>query len=255
MTTKDESSTRATLAGLGREVYVSQRGLEHVVKELKDKNLLVGDAPSSRSPVKRAREEDFQSCSNRYGALAQELQLPMENAPKKIRTIPFVHPAALMQHMCSHQQFAGFLTQKMGLAVCKHDVPWKLIVYSDEVTPGNALKTKNLRKVQCVYWSLQQLGHRALASESLWFPVVAIRSQICAEIGGMTVLWKHILELVFFRPRLASRLVLEHTLRQRDHLCQVGDRGGRRTGFEADGGKQARFRSGFLHALFQHRKA
>ena len=69
MTTKDESSTRATLAGLGREVYVSQRGLEHVLKELKDKNLLVDDVPSSRSSVKRAREEDFQSCSNRYGAL------------------------------------------------------------------------------------------------------------------------------------------------------------------------------------------
>ena len=197
MTTKDESSMRATLAGLGREVYVSQRGLEHVLKELKDKNLLVDDVPSSRSSVKRAREEDFQSCSNRYGALVQELQLPMENDPKKFRTIPFVRPAALMQHMCSHQQFAGFLMQKTGLAVCKHDVPWKLIVYSDEVTPGNALKTKNLRKVQCVYWSLQQLGHRALASESLWFPVVAIRSQVCAEIGGMTVLWKHILELFF----------------------------------------------------------
>ena len=247
MTAKDESSMRATLAGLGREVYVSQRGLEHVLKELKDKNLLVDDVPSSRSSVKRAREEDFQSCSNRYGALVQELQLPMENDPKKFRTIPFVHPAALMQHMCSHQQFAGFLMQKMGLAVCKHDVPWKLIVYSDEVTPGNALKTKNLRKAAA--WS-QGSGVR-----------IALVPGCCNQKPSLRRDWRDDSSMeahpgvVFFRPRLASRLVLEHALRQRDPLCQVGDRGGRRTGSEADCRKQGRVRSGFLHAMFQHREA
>ena len=56
--------------------------------------------------------------------------------------------------------------------------PWSLVVYVDEVTCGNALAVRDItkRKVQRLYWSLYQLGPRALADESCWFELTIFRT-------------------------------------------------------------------------------
>ena len=47
------------LSNLGRKVYVSQRGLEGVLKELREHGLLTEEVPASRKSIKRAREDDL----------------------------------------------------------------------------------------------------------------------------------------------------------------------------------------------------
>ena len=42
-----------------------------------------------------------------------------------------------------------------------------MAIYSDEVSPGNQLKHTNQRKVQVLYWSLQELGEARRKDEQL----------------------------------------------------------------------------------------
>ena len=45
---------------------------------------------------------------------------------------------------------------------------WSLILYSDEVSPGNQLKANNKRRLQTFYWTVKELGPKALSSEDAW---------------------------------------------------------------------------------------
>ena len=54
-----------------------------------------------------------------------------------------------------------------------HTDPWRLALYSDEVTPGNVLAAVQRRKVWVIYWSFLELGHY-LHHEDVWLPMVAV---------------------------------------------------------------------------------
>ena len=67
--------------------------------------------------------------------------------------------------------------------------PWSVVVYIDEVACGNAMAVRDnaKRKVQGLYWSLYQLGPRALADESSWFELASFRtSETSGFIGGVS---------------------------------------------------------------------
>ncbi len=69
--------------------------------------------------------------------------------------------------------FNGLLSSGKAAKPPTAENPWSLILYSDEVTPGNVLATQNLRKIQVVYFSFLELGAQALAREDSWFCVTA----------------------------------------------------------------------------------
>jgi hypothetical protein len=43
--------------------------------------------------------------------------------------------------------------------------PWKLVLYGDEITPGNQLSYKGDRKFWGFYWTVTQFGSAALSDE------------------------------------------------------------------------------------------
>ena len=57
------------------------------------------------------------------------------------------------------------------------DKPWSLLLYSDEVTPGDPLAAVNLRRFHTVYWSFLELGVACLSHEEAWF--VALTEYSC----------------------------------------------------------------------------
>ena len=80
--------------------------------------------------------------------------------------------------------------------------PWSVVVYIDEVTCGSALVVRDSakRKVHGLYWSLYQLGPRALAAESCWFELASFRTR---ETNGFVGGVSHLLDVglaCFFRP-------------------------------------------------------
>ena len=59
-----------------------------------------------------------------------------------------------------------------------------MILYTDEVTPGNVLGVQPRRKSQCIYVSLCELGGAVLSIEDAWLAVAICRSKIMKRVDG-----------------------------------------------------------------------
>lgn len=74
----------------------------------------------------------------------------------------------------------------------------RLILYSDEVSPGNQLRHEATRKVQILYWGIKCAP--GLSVDQLWFTLGLARSSIVSKLaGGMSGYVKKALNL-FFEP-------------------------------------------------------
>ena len=72
---------------------------------------------------------------------------------------------------------------RLAVHPCSLERPWSIIMYSDEVTPGNPLSAANRRKLQCIYWSFAELGFVALSHEECWFVLVVELSSTVSELS------------------------------------------------------------------------
>ena len=85
------------------------------------------------------------------------------------------------------QSLQTLFSTKLAEHPCSPAHPWNLIIYSDEVTPGNVLSTSNKRKLQCVYWSFREFGPAALAHEECWFTwCIELSTTVNRIQGGMS---------------------------------------------------------------------
>ena len=131
--------------------------------------------------------------------MIQHVEVPLEGNPSKTCSVPFIPPSVLLAHCATEEPFASFLNERLQSKPCSYTQPWNIITYNDEITPGNTLKVVNLRRTQAIYWSVLEWGHRALSSESMWFPLTVLRSNVCQKLGGLTVLLKYMLR-TFVQP-------------------------------------------------------
>lgn len=199
------SSKSVALATLGRGKYVSQSALSAVLKEVKE----LPELPSatSRSSVKRARDELTESYQTPYGPVLQQYTLHKDDGGQI--TVPVLHPGAMLQYVVLHcKAFSDLLQQTLRDRPATHNRPYGLVWYSDEITPGNQLKHQNFRKMQAIYYSFQEPGPKCLSCEQMWFTLCSIRSSVVKSIGGMSVLWRQLAPLFFEQPDFRSGLVL-----------------------------------------------
>ena len=88
-----------------------------------------------------------------------------------------VNPLTLLQ--AAFEQ-GGSFTELILDTLTKHpsspERPWKLILYSDEVVPGNPIGYNNLRKVWVAYYSFAEFGPVTLQREEAWLPQMVNRS-------------------------------------------------------------------------------
>ena len=78
------------------------------------------------------------------------------------------------------------------------DKPWRLVAYTDEVTPGNPLQQKNNRKFQAFYWSFLEFGVNALSREEAWFTATTEYSvHVSGLSAGLSQVVGSILKLFF----------------------------------------------------------
>ena len=77
--------------------------------------------------------------------------------------------------------------------------PWRILLHSDEVTPGNQLSAQNDRNIQAIYWSSWEFDHK-LADERFWFTFTANRSSQIGDVsGGMSQIFGYFLKMLFVR--------------------------------------------------------
>lgn len=171
----------ASLQELGRRKYVSVAGLAEVLKEIKENGL---PEHISRSSIKRARDSEFDDYHTPYGKVLRSTSIGTDSDGDPC-VFWMADSRAVLYFMISECPKLGqFFSEKLAQHPCNIENPWNIIVYNDEISPGDQFLHHNRRKTQAFYYSFLEFGAIALSSEFLWFTLSASRSDDVGEIEG-----------------------------------------------------------------------
>ena len=173
------------------------QGLVHSMAALNDGGFLKPElveglnATGTRRRVLRAKTKDC-NAHTPYGAVVQRMRLPS----RKLPMWEYAHPMALLYHLSRLSAYFGRLMSSL----VQPGVPLKLIIYVDEICPGNPLRPDKARKLQSIYWAFADWPQWLLQRTVAWPTFGTLRSSIVDGIrGGMPHLMKLILR-IFFAP-------------------------------------------------------
>lgn len=153
-------------------------------------------ALASRRDIREATQAVMSDVTP-YGTIARELTLRTTEGGEMTTVV--AHPLAFLWRAARYNvAFAEFLKERLAVAPSTAEHPWRLVLYSDEVVPGNQLSHDNKRKVWVVYFSFLEFGTAALSREDMWFCVLACRSSEVSRVsGGMGQVFGAIAKLFF----------------------------------------------------------
>ena len=131
------------------------------------------------------------------GPIAYALKLFQEDGVEF--SIPIAHPLALLWTAINDcAPFQAFFAERLAAKPSTREEPWTVIIYTDEVTPGNPLAVANKRKFQGLYWSFKEFGPFALCREEGWMTCVATQShRINKAAAGLSQMIGEVLKLFF----------------------------------------------------------
>ena len=191
---------RQVLANLGRRSYASTSALASLFQELRElQERGVSDLSSSRASIRRAREEAVR-VSTQHGPLFREVALPMLGRAEPL-VLELVNPAAMLSLACTTSaEFGARVARLVASTRPTPQRPCRTAVYTDEITPGNQLRSRNPRKIHAVYWTLLDLGMELLSDDSMWFVLAVVRSGVVNDMpDGLSCFMRIALNL-FYSP-------------------------------------------------------
>jgi hypothetical protein len=71
----------------------------------------------------------------------------------------------------------------MHMVPSSFDQPWSIVLYLDEITPGNISAPMNSRKFVAFYWTFKELAH-LIRSQDFWFHLGFIRTSVIKRVKG-----------------------------------------------------------------------
>ena len=163
-----------------------------VLQDVKEHGMPTAVSVSTATREKKA----FVNRSTSMGPTIIDLKLPLEAGGEV--TIPFQNPfPMLLIAMQLSPEFENLFARILTFSNNCLDV----IMYNDDITPGQALKKNNWRKTVAVYWSFANFGMYLLSNDKLWFTLCTIRTSLASAIAGsLSCIYKHGLRLFFGRP-------------------------------------------------------
>ena len=76
------------------------------------------------------------------------------------------HPAAATCAFCgASRALSALMSETAGRLQPTPAEPWRILLYLDEISPGNQLAYKHRRKTWGIYWSILEFGAAALSDE------------------------------------------------------------------------------------------
>ena len=118
-----------------------------------------------------------------YGPILQTILVFDKDDKEQHLTI--AHPMAVLWIASEEcESFSVFFLAKLTSTPPSLESPWHLVIYTDEVTPGNPLATNNKRKFQAFYWSFLEFGVEALCREEAWFCLTTEYSMFVNKLSG-----------------------------------------------------------------------
>ena len=183
--------------------FVSQSGLEAVLKNIRENGL---PESSSRRTIKRARDVSMDAGAP-VGGLWAEVSLKLTNGSYK--SFPMINPIAMLWTACNEcPGFASLMAHQLKTRPSTPENGWRIVLYADEIVPGNNLAVHNGRKLWAVYWSMFEWGPY-LSAECLWMNIITVRSSFIKQVeGGLSQLFKAVAASFFKNPFDLSKGVL-----------------------------------------------
>ena len=112
-------------------------------------------------------------------------------------------PQQLLPHLFAKcEGFRAVFARSLTLAPCSFGRPWRLVLYHDEITPGNPLRPDNRRKIVAFYISFLELGSSFLRTEDAWLLLGTLRSSVVKNVlGGISNVTRRLLRALFLGPQ------------------------------------------------------
>ena len=175
--------------------HVTASALSAIIQDI-DKHGLPG--LSNRRDMMNARNVLANSMTP-YGPIQQTLMLRGVNAANPAVPLLVNNPLAMLWQTChSCAGFGKLLKRTHAATPSTQEQPWNLLLYSDEIVPGNPMAPTPTRKIQTIYFSFMEFGSIVLCKEEAWFCVTDKRSKSITEFaGGMSQVFGAILKLFF----------------------------------------------------------
>ena len=206
----DADRRRKVVSDLASTQGVSKTGLATLLNTLNDQGLLNDSLVSSssikgyRRQVQHAIEDGPLHAKTPYGIMFQERELPTQAGKsqpiKSARTMPkdilhYIKPLALLHYIAS---INASLYSLIKDAAKRQGHRLRIVMYIDEINPGNPLAPDPAKLLQAVYWCFLGLPSWFLRRKDSWFCFALIRSKVVHRLeGGVSELMKIILTIFF----------------------------------------------------------
>ena len=186
-TSAADDALHRTLVQCGTQV-----GLVNTLIALQDAGWLTDDAVRSNTQVgTRRRLHNATTCHSTsitpYGRVVQYMQLPLEKLPNW----EYINPLALLYYLSSICVPFGNMMRESNTP----GVPMKIIIYIDEICPGNPLRPEKSRTLQALYWACAEWPQHVLQRTAAWPTFGTIRSTLVSDHlpGGVPALLRRVL--------------------------------------------------------------
>jgi hypothetical protein len=209
----DQTSLYSKLATAG----TSKTGLVDAVSALKDAGWLhpsVVENCTTSTVTKRLKTASLCHCTAEtpYGKVVQSMPLPLDKLPHW----EYAHPLALLYYLSK-------LSGRFGDLMAKCNTPGValgLIIYIDEICPGNPLRPEKSRTLHAIYWAIADWPQWLLQRTAAWPCFGTIRSKLVDEFlpGGVSALMRRIMEVFFAVSGPSFSKGVELVMHGRDNL-------------------------------------
>ncbi len=186
----DGATTRELLAHGG-----THKQLEHTLRELHKRGLLQEDVRLHESnTLKRKLQESEEYHSNvvtPYGKVVQTMDLGEHS---ELRFWDYVNPFAWLHYMATLSSAFGDMMKRSHV----EGRPCRLLIYADELIPGNPFRPEKSRTLLCIYWVFVDWPQHVLQRTFSWPVLGVLRSKIALGLeGGISALMRRILRIFF----------------------------------------------------------
>ena len=135
----------------------------------------------SRSHFREARD-NICAEPTPFGPILQDIDV-INKSDERVK-LPIAHPFAMLwMAVTLSGAFAMFLQSRLDVHPSSPDEPWRLVLYSDEVTPGNPLSI-NTRRFQKLYYPFLEFAPAALSKEESWFCLITEFSTFINDLAA-----------------------------------------------------------------------
>ena len=180
---------RQSIAGLGA---VTDSALVQIAQAFRSDPGLLDDV-SSRQSVQRATAAVLDPCIQRD-------RLPLHDGTEFVWS--HASPQKMFQFFYNESPaYKAMIDEALRREPNSLRQPWHVVLYADEITPGNPLRPQTSRKLHCFYFAFREQRQSVLGHAEAWLPAAVLRSTVCKEgEGGFSCAMRVLLRRFFCGP-------------------------------------------------------